>query len=482
MKTSRKLVAALLICILPIISCDSQKGHIPANGYVAFSLRAAQQLFKSKPGSLDSNAYTLGGITRLVGMLIDRENSDIILIGKKIAGLPKARFDDFVVALRSRFLYDDLPLVSIDPTPNTSKTGMQEVRFGGHIERTLFGKDFIDCDILLKRYSLELEQQIQPVVSYRKLLVDNEISQLKAQEISPLSVYWVNPDSIISYFGKVKETSKSFQSRFWFNYLDPYKVRILDDVFCLMSLDICVQNEVAIEDENSIKVINEAAGSGPDLQFSKLFTNNYYKLSDTYLPLKRMKLLFDMTALAEGLKNTSNLPDINYLIHDYIVSEVETPKQVSLIKQCGVINRSDGKSSLIQVSGGIETSVELEWLNGGDIRYLKKFVLESRPNKNSLCWKIPVDAWEMPNNNGITSKVSKKSGSKGGCSVNVNTVVINNSGKVALNGTNSFEGFTGVGHFAAPLKTNGVQMRMVIDSISFHWADSLKQIGDMIRN
>jgi len=472
MRNSKHYWFILFIIGLIISSCESGNEEIANDSYIAFSLRVAQEQFQRKSGVSDSNAFTLGGITRLVGMVIDRENKDIILIGKKIAGLPAARFDDLVVALRARMRYNDLPMVSIDLIDSTPITGMQKVRFGGKIERTLFGKDFLECDILLKKYSLELEQQISTVDSYRKLLVNNELIDLRESGINPIGVRWVNIDSLKYLFGKITESGKSYQARFWFNYSDPYKVRILDDVFCIMSLDICIQNE--LKSENQIFNEDVAANARPtaSIQFMKLFTENFYKLSEAYPQLKRTKLLFDITALAEGLKNTNNLPDINFLLMDYPVQEVETPKEFALIKQCAIIDRSDGKTNLIQVSGGIETSVELEWLNGGNIGYLKKFVKESRPDKNSLFWKIPVDNWEMPNSNGLTIKsIAKGRNSKVGCSVVTNSVVLGER-----KSDQGFNGFTSNQHFADPIQTKGVQMKMEIDSSHFCEVDSLKNL------
>lgn len=484
MKTSKITGIFFLNFILMIISCNPKQGSVPDYGYVAFSLRAAQQILKNSPesGELgESGIHSLGGISRLVGMVIDREHKDIILIGKKIPGI-RARFEDLVVAIRTRFRYNDLPLVSIDPTPYTLKTGLQQVRFGGHIERTRFGKDFLDCDILLKKYSLELTPQIQSIASYRRLLSQNAISQLKGRGVSTLGVNWVDQDSIKSFVGKTQESCSNYQARFWFNYKDPYKVRIRDDVFCLMSLDICVQNEVTSANQIQREQPAGISSPAPDQLFTDAFTQNFYQLSESFPVLKRMKLLFDMTAIAEGMKNTKDLPDINYLINDYKVPVVSTAQYFKLIRQCGIINRDDGRSDLIQVSGGVETSVELEWLNGGDISYLKQFVLGSRPNENSIFWQIPINDWNMPNSNGIASIKTVKSRSTSGCAIDVSSAVLNHTMTSLTQGLTRFAGFHDPEYSADPIRTNGVQMKMIVDTTAYTWVDTIKTTGIDIRN
>jgi len=465
----------LLLFVLILTSCVKQEVKIKNNSFMAFSLREAQNTLKNNSIKKDSTLLTLGGITRISGMVIDRQNNDIILVGKRNNELPKANFDDFVVALRARLVHNELPMVSIDPNENTDKTGIQEVRFGGQIENTSFGSDLLESDIFLKKYSLELEQQVEDVYSYKKLLLDDEIEKMKTNGILPTKIHWISYDSIYDYHGNVQESESVKQSRFWFNYKDPYQVRIRGNVFCITALDIIVEKEVknseVIDSDNS-EII------AADQKFADSFSSKYYLIGETNPIINKLKLLFDMTAIAEGLKKTKDIPDVEYLKYEYQIAPVENRKNFELIRKCAVINRNDNKISLIQLSGGIETSVEINWLNSGDVGYLENIVLKSRPSQKSLFWKLPLDEWEMPNSHGIIEKIDSNSKKiKKGFSVTSNSVVINNN---ALAKTRTvFNGFSSAQPMQ-PVQTKGVQMRMEIDTMSFQRVDSLAFIRDKI--
>ena len=106
--------------------------------YVAYSLREA--IFQTRNGLSSDNLLKLGSITRVAGMVYDREGRDVILVGIADGTLPSATFDDFVVALRARLLHNSWPLVSIDPVPEPDESKNQMVRFDGQIANTAFGK------------------------------------------------------------------------------------------------------------------------------------------------------------------------------------------------------------------------------------------------------------------------------------------------------------------------------------------------------
>ena len=160
--TKLMLLALVLSCTIGF----APRSH--AGSLKAFSLREANRLVKE--GKADAPGLAnLGGITRIVGMVFDRDTGDVILIGKVRSDMPPASLDDLVVALRSRLGKGQYPKVSIDMVEDTAKTGMQKVRFEGGIEETQFGGDFLDSDVVLKLYSLDLLQRVHGVEPYLKL-------------------------------------------------------------------------------------------------------------------------------------------------------------------------------------------------------------------------------------------------------------------------------------------------------------------------
>lgn len=80
-------------------------------------------------GSIPDEILKLAGITEVVGYLIDKEHSDVVLIGRKREGAPALYLDDLVAALKNVFMkyaetkgntiYYSAPMVSLDPDPAT---------------------------------------------------------------------------------------------------------------------------------------------------------------------------------------------------------------------------------------------------------------------------------------------------------------------------------------------------------------------------
>ena len=129
----RKLsVFFIIIVFLSLIAAKAE------SSYFAFSLREAVN--HAREGNFSDELRHLAGITRFAGLVYDHNRQDIILVGLADSNLPKARFEDFCVALRARLIYDEFPLVSIDPVKDTEKTNLQKIRFDGHLENSYFGK------------------------------------------------------------------------------------------------------------------------------------------------------------------------------------------------------------------------------------------------------------------------------------------------------------------------------------------------------
>ena len=100
-----------------------------AKQFVGYSLKQAEKRIKS--GRINREVIYLGGITRPLAIVYDEEKKDLILVGEVTNGDQKISLDDFVVAMRAILKYKTPPLVSIDRTNETAKTGKQIVRFEG---------------------------------------------------------------------------------------------------------------------------------------------------------------------------------------------------------------------------------------------------------------------------------------------------------------------------------------------------------------
>jgi tetratricopeptide (TPR) repeat protein len=392
--------------ILLVLGLGSALGSAPfchADALKAFSLREANRLVKE--GKTDApDLANLGGITRIVGMVFDRDTSDVILIGKVRGDMPPASLDDLVVALRSRLAKPQYPKVSIDMVEETAKTGMQQVRFEGGIEETQFGGDFLDSDVILKLYSLDLLRRVQGVDPYLKLYEAAVTEEMAAQNHPVEQVTWLSEEesakAIERYVGKTASDNKTVQSRFWYYVREDESFIVeQDDVYAIEELRLGVKAEtIQYRDSNATGKESKEARDQVGEEFAKQFSDRFWQISEENPVLRRLKVLFDLVCVAEGIAHLDKeRPNLDHLLKDYRVAALDTPRQYRLVQRVGEFRGKDDVAQLVQLSGGIDLEAILLALEDGDVSALKIAVLLSRPDTNALCWDLPLDQWKMPN-------------------------------------------------------------------------------------
>ncbi len=397
----------------------------------AFSLREAIRRLEQNQGNT-VELRSLGGITRFCGMVVDREHDDLILVGRVRPDLPEASLDDLVVALRCRLLGDGYPSVSIDMVKDTATTGLQEVRFGGGIEQTAFGKCFLESDVLLKRYSLDLLESHDEIDSYLKLYEEEVREKLRTRGFEVQDVRWLSDDEsrqlVESYKGRTAAASEVVQSRFWFHVRDEDSfVAEQDDVYMIDELQLGVKMETVSRretDANSPRSspVPDRAGE----RFAAQFTERYRAACDEHPGLRQLKTLFDLVCIAEGIAHLGeDRPNIDYLLHTYRFPTIETQEHYPLMQRVGEFQGSNGDSVLLQLSGGLELEPVLLALEDGDVSVLKQVVLAARPSPNALSWTLPLDDWAMPNDDSRGRSPSQEVSAPGrepdelGCSLDI---------------------------------------------------------------
>lgn len=335
--------------------------------YIAYSLTEAQKELKSS-SIRNKELFELGGITHLAGMIFDRKNNDWIIVGQSFNDYPPITIDDLVVVMRAVFLEQKLPLVSIDGTEETEKTKLQKVRYEGGIEHSQIGKDMVDADILLKRIALEkIKTEIWGTPSYVSL----REKLLKSK----------NGDRV--------------SSRFWFKNLKP-SLAIREDVFVLMELELGIDTEVlyAYRNGRSIDNTNDFIDEAGNI-FAQQLMLNINDLSDIYPVLKRPMPVLALVSLLDVMYRHEHHPDLRYLMHEYNVHKVKTPKHFKLIEVNNKIN-IDGKDFIHRISGGLEINPIIVRLKKGYPTAFRDVVLNSRPTKDAILWYPPLQGWPTP--------------------------------------------------------------------------------------
>lgn len=434
---SNVATGSLLILIILCGGCDGDR-HEQHTQFVAFSLREA--VVHARGNGDDSELRNLGGITRIAGMVYDKKGKDIILVGLAAPELPDVQFDDLVVALCARLRYDEFPLVSIDPVEDTEKTGLQRVRFDGHIESTPFGSDLLQCDILLKLYSLQQVETLEVVRPFNVLLEDDlkAKAELAGERITHIEWHVAEEgDKVLKpRYGRVVAAAESYQARFWFREEEPYYASCKPDerypeVFCIRKLKLCIRSE-SIGGENQLSPFQARE------RFAEAWTEHFDDMCEKCPKLRKLKALYDLVAVADVIRminvNVERQPYLDYLLRDYRVSPVPTDSHYRLQHLYGVVQYSNGQEHVIRISGGIELRPEIKLLNYGNVTQLRSIVTRSRPSDRSLVWKLPLDGWKMPNAMDIgllkENALSKPagngtvSGEKPGCSILCESVML----------------------------------------------------------
>ncbi len=445
--------------------------------FIAYSLREA--CVQARAGRTTRELLGLGGLTRIGGMVYDRDSGDIILIGLAVPGQPEAGLDDLAVALRARLLYDEFPLVSIDPVEGTEKTKLQKVRFSGHLEDTPYGADFLKCDIVLKLYSLQRLKAVPSVRPYNLHLEDDIRDSVRVAGSQVVGIHWLTPEEGIklseSHRGMAVADSASYQARFWFYVREPYNVaykpkRESPEVFCIRELDLCVQSENILQD--NLQLRDKARE-----RFSEEMTAHFDEVCLEYPALKKLKVLYDLVAVADAIRTIKERPYLRYLLEEYRILPVRTDPNYKLQELYGFVERTDDLHHLLRISGGIELRPQtevVELLNEGEIMQLRSVVVNSRPSPGALTWRLPLDGWRMPNTRDLKLWTVDQEGTPDGmltgsrqgtgCSILSQSVILNPKAMAGGNAASRFSGFA-PGHAPPPLR--GVSMRMTVSDESF---------------
>jgi hypothetical protein len=135
----------------------------------------------------------------------------------------------------------------------------------------------------------------------------------------------------------------------------------------------------------------------PGERFAAELTAGRKALAAHHASVARIKILYDLYAIALDISKTGAPGFIADLAEHNPVRFIETPKTYPLSILLGFPKRSDGVMQVIRLSGGLTFQSEIQWLNDGDVTPLSDIVLKSRPGSDSLSWFLPLKGWRMPN-------------------------------------------------------------------------------------
>ncbi|GEM_PF-594365 len=352
--------------------------------FVAFSMKVAQARVEQavKQGvdwrKKEPDLFYLGGITKPLAVVLDAKTGDWILVGERdpkssmLIGErdPKSSvltLDDWVVALRARFIHGEKdPGVTIDPLcpKGDKKEGCrdytrQKVRFFGGIENTRFGQVCYESDWLMKRIGLGLERlPIEKLQTYYELSLEQ--------------------------YRKAGGARTEVGSRFWF-YPIVSRVNVLGDVLLLERLQMGVFTQVLYAEMDGKPVANvDKFEFYPSEGFSRSFSENYDAAAEAREVLETLRGLTRLAALAKGLTQANQKPDVNFYLKRYPMNKVETPKEKEVLK----VENQEGR---FRISGGVNLMALVMRLKRGDVSAMRGLVVGTRPSAEALSWGFEME-------------------------------------------------------------------------------------------
>jgi len=344
--------------------------HVGATNYIAYSLRSAEAALNSLPHSASSELRTLGGITQLTGVVYDPRARDLILVGEHHPGGAQITLDDFAVALRSRLLLRQWPEVSIDPAPDTAKTGYMKVRIEGGIEGTQFGRDLYEADYLLKRISLGIEPSRVVAVPSNWSLVDETLRTL------------------------ADANGFDITSRFWF-YPVLKAVKVRQNVASVSGLEVKVFTEVLSANVNG-RATKDLHDLGSE-HFARNVSDHFNELVSVHPAFGRVQVLNELVAVTRAIELLESPVDLDYWLTRYPIGRGTTPKQVKELERRGDVPKASGGVSAMSYQGGVLLQALAIRVNAGDITALRDVVLRTRPKATTLTWGFALAGnWIIP--------------------------------------------------------------------------------------
>ena len=352
----------------------------PIGGLIAFSLKAAQARLSTLVASSswrvdDPEMFTLAGITRPEGVVVDRDAQDVILIGRSKVGDAPLTLDDLVVALRARRIIGKWPVVSIDPPSDMHEGDLQAVRFEGGIENTQLGADLLDADHRLKRMAFGLLPTGVPGLesTFLRRLARDRASGVH-QNRNVLIRYWFEPvqDRVIVRDDVVQ--------------LGPMAVSVFTEVLSV-NIDGKPIDPVSFHDEDSNS-------------FAAAIGSNFDDVALAHPSIGRLRGVNGLVAVVAGLERVAELPSLDYWLQGYAVREVRTLPKVRVIRREAKTFAGQG-TYLTSTQGGVELRAIALALNNGDVSALRRAVIAVRPTPASMSWRLVIGDWVIPLSPGV---------------------------------------------------------------------------------
>jgi len=365
---------------------------------------------------LRKEVENLAGIGWLEGFVIDPDNRDVILIGRRTPKWPILHIDDLVVNMRNIWNKEPDPYCSLDPQPENirdlnhlaSKAGVvnsvdqmhrffnqvkeacgtQSVVVGGVPRNSRHAHVMIDADYHMKKVSQGLVQ-LKGIRSCLDIVLDEAKTQVdKIGRISPMGMS---------------------MSRFWFHVAKGEPT--YQESEGIVSLDRCSVVLLTEKQRSTVDgTLYDSCEDDPHANaFAQEFSECFPKASSLVPEYAELENLFRLNAVLRAmlLRNAANQAklDLGFFLKDYNYKR-ETTMPSSLP---GLANYKEARGEITQgghlyqyvlfpmVCGGVSMEINIDerrfaGTKSKEMNHLRELALSSRPSLGALSWHLPVSS------------------------------------------------------------------------------------------
>jgi len=329
---------------------------------IAFSLREAQRATANPMAANAGELKFAGGMTEVIGFIINEKTKDIILLGSKSEALNSFSLDDLVSLMRCAQAGGlSGPGVSLEPAKGKGPRELLDVVFFGGAAATSVGQACFEADYLMKKIALEeLPFNISGIRSYAALTKE----QFQAKGIDTWNVL----------------------SRFWFT---PIFIPIMrneeGDTFLLREtkIGVCVQTISAqINGKSAAADFRDA----PAEKFAEEFTWLYDEAAKEQPAFANLTRFAGAAKIMTILLSQAKPEAMDFWLNKYKSAPVKIPAAVPLLQKTS----TSGQRQLTLLGGVRLAGLTLQ-LQKGEITAIRDAVLLARPSAQSISWSVGFD-------------------------------------------------------------------------------------------
>ncbi len=416
------LVLSIISTIITILffvtirPVNSMAGENPYRGkHIAVSLRVlAEKASKSLDGGwpIDKKLINLCSISRLEGYALEKDNNDVILIGRKEGREPSCQLDDLIVNIRNLYGQKAAPYCSLEPQPEnvlkmqqllsedkTTETLDQRRQVIQRI-KTAWGPQMIDIRAIPRNSRLA------------HIMVDADYHMKK------VSLGLDHIPGITSYFEKTLEgveqnlsTGESPEfatsaSRFWFHVKEGAPIfSEAEDIVFLKSCPVVLYAKKQDTTDKG-KFYDSDEDDSVASEFAKEFSEQFLAASKDIASYAQLRHMFIMRAVMLAM-SFNDAPagvgmDMGFFLNNYIyqnetlmdetIPGLVTKKEVKVETQKDETPRT--YVCIPAIWGGVNMEMKIEksrFTHDASIKKIRDSVINSRPRENSLTWVFEIN-------------------------------------------------------------------------------------------